>query len=747
MGVLCLGGYRAGAQTTVASSAPTGTLRGHVSDPSGALIPGAQITVTTTKGSVAGKVSADAAGGFSIHGLAGGRYIIQAEYQGFATFVSQPIPLEAGQTKNVDIKMAIESSQQQVEVTAENGSTVSTEADANASAVVLKGKALDALSDDPDELSNELQALAGPAAGPNGGQIYIDGFTGGQLPPKSAIREIRINQNPFSAEFDRLGYGRIEILTKPGTDKLHGRLFMLGNDNAFNTGNPFTKDIPAYHSIQSNGTLSGAMSKNSSFFISVEQRATQDASIYTADTAVLSGGTYVPTIVSGGLFAPQSRLSISPRLDFQIGQKNTLTVRYQLWRNHETGQIGNTALPTQDATSQNVEQTVQLDDTQIITDHLVNETRFEYRRGTNWTTPDPVGTSLVPAISSTAPGVSVPSYFTGGAGSQSQSGHAEHFELQNFVTMSAGKHALKFGTWMRDDRQATSTSSGFNGSFSFPTLDAYVFTMNHLSELQNNQLAQFNSDCTAAQASDGALAEGCLPNKLTYTTGPYAFLGNVYDGALFFQDDWKYNRFLTLSGGLRFETQNHTADHADVAPRFAFAYALDGHKNRKNAKTVLRGGVGFFYDRFGVSDLMNLEQYNGTANSQATVVITNPTCFDPNSLQTALGEAQGCTPAGSPASANVPQIDAISHGYRSPYAEQAEAASSGSLLAPPPSRSLICTPLEYTRWWSATRTPFCPAAINTAAPRLPAYGPALTRALSTSTSLRPFTSRTRLCSM
>ena len=64
------------------------------------------------------------------------------------------------------------------------------------------------------------------------------------MPPKSAIREIRINQNPFSAEFDRLGYGRIEILTKPGTDKLHGQFFHPGQRQSFNTGNPFTKTIP-----------------------------------------------------------------------------------------------------------------------------------------------------------------------------------------------------------------------------------------------------------------------------------------------------------------------------------------------------------------------------------------------------------------------------------------------------------------------------------------------------------------------
>ena len=116
--------------------------------------------------------------------------------------------------------------------------TVDTSPENNANAIIIKGKDLEALSDDPDELQSELQALAGPAAGPNGGQIYIDGFTGGQIPPKSSIREIRINQNPFSAEFDRLGYGRIEIFTKPGTDKMHGQIESRGNDSVFNSQNP-----------------------------------------------------------------------------------------------------------------------------------------------------------------------------------------------------------------------------------------------------------------------------------------------------------------------------------------------------------------------------------------------------------------------------------------------------------------------------------------------------------------------------
>ena len=139
--------------------------------------------------------------------------------------------------------MQIEVEKQNVEVQ-EESPTVSVSPENSAGTLVLKGKDLDALSDDPDELYSELQALAGPSAGPNGGQIYVDGFTAGQLPPKSAIREIRINQNPFSAEYDKLGYGRIEIFTKPGTDKFHGQFMVNGNSSSFNSLNPFITDDP-----------------------------------------------------------------------------------------------------------------------------------------------------------------------------------------------------------------------------------------------------------------------------------------------------------------------------------------------------------------------------------------------------------------------------------------------------------------------------------------------------------------------
>ena len=119
--------------------------------------------------------------------------------------------------------------------------------------MVVQGSALDALSDDPTELQNELQALAGPAAGPNGGQIYIDGFEGGQIPPKSDILQIRVNQNPFSAEYDRIGYGRIEIITKPGTQKFHGLIGTWGTGSALGTANPFLPAEPSYWQVGNSG--------------------------------------------------------------------------------------------------------------------------------------------------------------------------------------------------------------------------------------------------------------------------------------------------------------------------------------------------------------------------------------------------------------------------------------------------------------------------------------------------------------
>lgn len=632
------------AHAAVAQSAPpagAANIHGHVADPSGALIPGAQVNVETASGAAAGSTKADAAGGYEVRGLNPGGYTVNVTFDGFAPFTSQVITVAAGQSKRVDVTMAIEAAQQNV-VVSDDTPTVSVDAGANASSTVLKDKDLDALSDDPDELSDELQALAGPSAGPNGGQIYIDGFTGGQLPPKSAIREIRINQNPFSAEFDKIGYGRIEILTKPGTDKLRGQVFLMGNQSAFNTGSPFLPNVPSYYRLQYNGTVSGALTKKSSFFLSMEQRDNHDEDIFNYYPAVLDPTTnqYIisPTRSSGAQANPHNHINVSPRLDLQLTPSNTLTMRYQFFYDAESGDLRSTQLPSQSLSTSSKEHTFQLDDTQIINDHMVNETRFEYRRALETDTPV-----------STSPTLMVSGDFTGGgSASQYSNDHQDHLELQNYTTMTVRTQTIKFGAWLRDNRDANASYANRNGTVVF-TQQGYVDALNALANGQ----------------SLSTLPSGDFVN-LSITGGRTAYTSNLFDGALFVQDDWKVSPRLTLSGGVRWETQNHIADHDDWAPRVALAYALDA-KGHKPAKTVLRAGYGIFYDRFQIADLLAANR-QGINSGEVQNLATSPSCLSGTDINNLNFSA--CAPA-APYTPNLnTSLVQIAPHYHSPYTQQ-----------------------------------------------------------------------------
>ncbi|MGH9343633.1 MAG: carboxypeptidase regulatory-like domain-containing protein [Terriglobia bacterium] len=260
---LLLSVAQAQTQGQVGAAARAGTLRGLVSDPSGAVVPGAEVTLARGGHRLRAKTGAD--GRYVFPGLAPGSYSVAASAQGFARLAVRSVAIAAGKTIVLDLPLSIPVQKQRVTVAAHNGG-VSLNPDENAGATVIKGRALDALSDDPDELRDELQALAGPAAGPNGGQIYIDGFAGGQLPPKSSILEIRVNQNPFSAEFERIGYGRVDIVTKPGSQKFTGSVSAYGTDSAFNTANPLVAQQPSYYLFGHLGDISGPLGKNASYF-------------------------------------------------------------------------------------------------------------------------------------------------------------------------------------------------------------------------------------------------------------------------------------------------------------------------------------------------------------------------------------------------------------------------------------------------------------------------------------------------
>src|SRR5664280_1561500 len=264
----------------VPAQTASGTLRGRIVDPSGAVIPNATVAATTADGKSVTAVT-KSQGIYEFKGLAPGDYTVTATAKAFAVDQEEAVKVVAGQVQQFDIALSIAVEKETVEVQEETP-TVDVSQQNSAGTLVLKGKDLDALSDDPDELSSELQALAGPSAGPNGGQIYVDGFTAGQLPPKSAIREIRINQNPFSAEYDKLGYGRIEVFTKPGTDQYHGQFSTMGNSSYFNSTSPFATNPPSYDSTQYSGNFGGPVGKKASFFINAERRNIGDNAVVNA---------------------------------------------------------------------------------------------------------------------------------------------------------------------------------------------------------------------------------------------------------------------------------------------------------------------------------------------------------------------------------------------------------------------------------------------------------------------------------
>lgn len=647
------------AQTT------TGTLRGQVTDPSGAAVADAVVLVTTPTGATTGTTNKE--GIFEVTGLAPGKYVVKIIAPGFAVFERPEIEILAGQTQKLNVSLSIEVQQEKVEVT-DTTTKVDVNSANNAGAVVMQGKDLDALSDDPDELESELQALAGPSAGPSGGQIYIDGFTAGQLPPKASIREIRINQNPFSAEYDKLGYGRIEILTKPGTDQFHGRIFIEGNTAALNSRNPFENlpagtQPPGYYTTQYSGNVGGPLSKKASFFFNIERRNINDLSVVSAQ--IVDPVTFQIEPFSDAVTNPRTRTNLSPRIDYQLSQSNTLSVRYQYWRNVESNDnIGTFNLASQATNSINTENTLQVTDTQAITPTTINETRFQYIRETE------NGNPLV-----VAPAISVAGAFNGGGSTSGINTDTQNrYEVQNITYYTHGKHAWKIGGRLRDTTDSTASNASFNGAYSFgsrvdptasgcnipnppstcPTIsgiNAYQITLKGLSQGLSIQQIQ--------QQGGGASFYSLNYNTL----GTAAARVNWLDGALFVQDDYRLRPNISVSLGLRYETQNNLGDHADFAPRVGIAWGIDGNGKNKSPKTILRLGYGIFYDRFSENLVLQQELQNGVIQQQ--FLVQNPSFFDPNTTV-----APG-NPVFPTTAASTQTIYQVNPNLRTPYIMQA----------------------------------------------------------------------------
>src|SRR6266446_577850 len=591
------------------------SLRGVTSDEFGAAIVGATVTLTDASGA-AKTATTNADGAYVFNGLAPGKYKIHAVATGFAVSTDVEVDVATGRRDPVNITLKIAAIESQVKVNA--NAPLSTDSSNNANQTVISGRDLDALPDDPDELAAALQALAGPSIGPNGGQIFIDGFSGGNMPPKESIREIRINQNPFSAENDQPS-ARIDILTKPGTDKFRGNLNLNFMDESLNSRNPFqissSKRTP-YQLRQFGGNLSGPLkARKASFFLEANRNETDDNDLVRA-TILDPSLNFLQ--IGQGLVVPRRFTNLSPRIDYALNAKNTLVARYSYNHNRieNNGLAGGFALPERGYTTASSSQVVQLTETAVINATTINETRFQFSDNHS----ENFGDSSKPALN-------VSAAFSGGG---SQVGHSisnsKRWELQNFTQIQKGTHTIKFGGRVRDVHINDISPNNFGGQWTF---NGGATGLTSLQRYQRTlQLMQQGLSPAQIRLLGGGAA------SFSINTGNPLATVSQFDIEPYVQDDWRYKPNLTFSYGLRYEIQNNAGSKLDFAPRFAVAWSPGAANSTKPPKTVIRAGAGIFYNRFSESQTLLANRFNGV--SELIYSFTEPS--KQNSLPPTLAE-------------------------------------------------------------------------------------------------------------
>jgi hypothetical protein len=550
------------------------TVTGTARDQTGAILPGASVQLTTAAGAPVQTVVSEAAGTFHFDQVLPGDYSLRVEFPGFSTNVTR-IRVTGRAPNPLTIVMQIEGLAQEVSVNG-GGNQTSARADANLDAVTVDEKSLDNLPVlDNDVVGALSRFLDASAIGTNGATLVVDGVEVNALAVSaSAVQQVKINQDPYAAEYMRPGRGRIEIVTKPGGREYSGTFNIRFRDSALYARNAFAATKASEQRRIFEGTLGGpvAAAEKTNFIVSASHDAEDNQSVVFADT--LAGP------VQANVPAPFASSLVSGTLNRQQGEKHTISLRFSHQQRsvHNQG-VGGVNLPEVGRDTSEREDDLTYSQQTIVAPTLLHEFRLM------------VGVEREPFVSlSNQPRIVVNDAFVGG-GAQADTLRTErHFTLVDALTWSSKRSVVKAGINIPDwSWRGYDDRSNVGGTFYFSTLPDY---------------AAGRPYSFTEQRGDGHVL----------------FLEKVL--GLFVQDEIRLRPNLSVDVGLRYDWQNYFHDANNLAPRFSLAYAPG-----EGSRTIVRGGAGIFYDRTGPGPIQDLLRYDGQHLER--VVVTDPTYPNP----------------------------------------------------------------------------------------------------------------------
>ena len=571
-------------------------LTGTVVDTTGAIIPGATISLETGT-----SVTSSSDGHFRFPCVANGSHHLQLTATSFA---SQTLTVQVPLHKALNAVLQPESVETTVDVTTDTAETSPTSVGPTQT---ISGKQLQTLADDPDDLLRELQQLSAASGGsPSAATVAVDGFDNGEgsthLPPKSSIAYIKVNPDLFSAEYRNppFGGGRIEVYTKPGAKVYHGALFATNSSSWMNARDPFATSTGSIGKQRYGFELTGPILKqNSDFSLNLEHRIINNIGVVNAIT-VDNAGNQTPFLQD--VPAPQHLWVGSARVDWQLGPKNTFIVSVDTFNNDRQNQgVGGTSLASTGYDRTDYDYNLHLTDVTIISPKIMHEARVGFEWDGQTETPN-----------SLAPQVSVAGAFTGGGSTLGPYKEREMWStVIDDVIIQTKNHLLKIGIQPEVVSLHTHATNNFNGSYTF-----------------GGGVTSTGQTITGIQQYVNALngAPDGSPTAFSNVAGNPDIHVLHFRNALYFQDDWKALPNLHIAYGLRYYVQTDPTMLNGVTPRLGISWSPD-----KNATWNLHAHAGMFAGRLGAHNWSQLLASDGVERVSSTVY--SPACpgvFDPS---------------------------------------------------------------------------------------------------------------------